>query len=49
MLLGDLVSVNFLVSEVPQVFIFIIFGPSGHVHGSQEPLFLTLDPLNHLG
>ena len=40
---SGLVTVRFRFPKTRKVFIFMNFGPSGRVHGSQNQLFLTLD------
>ena len=44
---GGLVVFNFPFPKIPNVFMFVIFGPSGHVHDLQKPLFLNLVPPNY--
>ena len=42
-----LVTFGFHFGEIRKVFIFMIFGPSGHVHLPQNQLFLILDTPNY--
>ena len=37
------ITIHFHFQEIPNVFIFMIFRPSEHVHDLPNPLFLTLD------
>ena len=41
---GELVTFNFHFTETQKVPTFMIFGPSGHLHDSQNQLFWTLGP-----
>ena len=42
-----LVTFRFHLGTLRKVIIFMIFGPRGHVHDSQNQLFLTLVPANY--
>ena len=38
-----LVTFNFHFPKFPHIFIFMVFGLSGHDHGPQKTLYLTVD------
>ena len=40
---GELITFSVLFPKIRKVFVFMMFGASGNVHGTQIPLFLTLD------